>query len=57
MVLFLGACVGIADCKKDRKDDAAGGAWGKGRRESHFHVTPRFPLGPGCNGAQYTVWR
>lgn len=38
--------MGIADCKKDINGDAAGGAWGKRRRESHCHVAPGFPLGP-----------
>ena len=28
---------------------AAGGAWGMGRGESHVHVVPGFPLGPGHN--------
>ena len=28
---------------------AAGGVWGTGRGEFHFHVAPGFPLGPGRN--------
>ena len=28
---------------------AAGGAWRMGRGESHFHVVPGLPLGPGHN--------
>ena len=28
---------------------AAGGVWGTGRGESHVHVAPGFPLGPGHN--------
>ena len=28
---------------------AAGGAWKTGRGESHLHVAPEFPRGPGHN--------